>query len=109
MTMKITSRTAAAAVVIEAVGQLRGPWVKELEQCWRAANGAKVQVDLTGVTFIDDAGVDLLRTMHRERVELKAEGCFIAGIVEGITNSTLRVEARERRSGRTRNAKEEQP
>jgi len=84
MTMKITSRTAASAVVIEAVGQLRGPWVTELEQCWRAARGAKVRVDLTGVTFIDDAGIELLRTMHRERAELVAEGCFIAGIVDEI-------------------------
>jgi len=84
MTMKITSRKAAKTVVIEAVGKLMGPWVKELEACWRSADGAKVRVDLTGVTFIDEAGVDLLKDMHREQVELKAEGCFIAGIVDEI-------------------------
>jgi anti-anti-sigma regulatory factor len=85
MTMKITRQKAAKAVVIEVVGTLVGPWVKELEQCWRAANGSKVRVDLTGVTFIDEAGTDLLRTMHREHVEFVAEGCFIEGIVDGIT------------------------
>jgi anti-anti-sigma regulatory factor len=87
MTMKITSWKSDKTTVIEAVGKLMGPWVKELEQCWRAANGAKVRVDLTGVTFIDDAGTDLLRTMHRERVEFVAEGCFIEGIVDEITQA----------------------
>jgi anti-anti-sigma regulatory factor len=87
MTMKITSQRRGKTVVIEAVGKLMGPWVKELDQCWRAANGSTVRVDLTGVTFIDDAGTDLLRTMHRERVEFVAEGCFIEGIVDGIRQS----------------------
>jgi anti-anti-sigma regulatory factor len=84
MTMKITSRKAAKTIVIEVVGKLVGPWVKELEQCWRSAGASKVRVDLTGVTFIDDAGEELLRTMQRERVEFVAEGCFITGIVDEI-------------------------
>ncbi|MEW6682461.1 MAG: hypothetical protein AB1451_06005 [Nitrospirota bacterium] len=87
MTMKITSRKVAKATVIEASGKLMGPWVKELDQCWRAANGSQVLVDLTGVTFIDDAGTDLLRTMHREGVEFVAEGCFIEGIVDEIRHA----------------------
>ncbi len=84
MTMKITSQLVAKTMVIDVAGKLVGPWVKELEQCWRTVDASHVCVDLTGVTFIDDAGTDLLRTMHREHVELKAKGCFIAGIVDEI-------------------------
>jgi anti-anti-sigma regulatory factor len=96
MTMKISSRRRGKTVVIEAAGKLVGPWVKELEQCWRSTASSPVRVDLTGVTFIDDAGTDLLRTMHRERVELVAEGCFIEGIVDGIRQSTARSQGRVR-------------
>jgi anti-anti-sigma regulatory factor len=89
MTMKITSQLVANTMVIDVAGKLVGPWVKELEQCWRTVDASRVCVDLTSVTFIDGAGTDLLRTMHREHVELKAKGCFIAGIVAEIRRDEL--------------------
>jgi anti-anti-sigma regulatory factor len=84
MTMRVTSQLVTETMVIDVAGKLVGPWVKVLEACWRTAGASHVCVDLTGATFIDGAGTDLLRTMHRERVELKAKGCFIAGIVSEI-------------------------
>jgi anti-anti-sigma regulatory factor len=90
MTMKITSQKKAKTTVISVAGKLVGPWVQELEQCWRSAASSTVRVDLTGVTFIDEAGEELLRTMYRERVELQAAGCFIAGIVDEITHAERR-------------------
>jgi hypothetical protein len=44
-------------------------------------------VDLTAVSFIDEAGEDLLKTMHREHVELKARGCFNTCLIQGIRHS----------------------
>ena len=85
--LKITRRSEGGTVVIEVEGKLAGPWVKELDQCWRSANTPEtrpVRVDLTAVSFIDEAGEELLRTMHREHVELKARGCFITCIINGI-------------------------
>ena len=44
-------------------GKLKGPWVMELERCWKALATAgsrqPVVVDLTAVTFIDDLGKQL--------------------------------------------------
>ncbi len=85
--LKITRRDEAGIAVIQVEGKLAGPWVKELESFWRSA-GAKqtmpVRVDLTAVSFIDEAGEDLLRTMHREHVELKARGCFTTCLIQSI-------------------------
>jgi hypothetical protein len=44
-------------------------------------------VDLTAVSFIDEAGKDLLRTMYREHVELVAKGCFNSCLIQGIRHS----------------------
>ena len=71
--------------MIQVEGKLAGPWVKELEGAWRATGRTTpVRVDLTAVSFIDETGEDLLRTMHRERVELKAKGCFTTCLIQSI-------------------------
>lgn len=85
--LKITRRDEAATAVIQVEGKLAGPWVKELEDCWRSVNvdqHRQVRVDLTAVSFIDEAGEALLRTMHQERVELKAKGCFTTCLIQTI-------------------------
>jgi hypothetical protein len=72
-------------------GRIIGPWVKELERCWRNAadTGKKksMQVDLTSVAFIDEEGTELLEKMHGEGVELVASGCMNKCIVERIIQS----------------------
>jgi anti-anti-sigma regulatory factor len=85
--LKITRRDEAGTAVIQVEGKLAGPWVKELEHCWRSAGAEQthpVRVDLTAVSFIDEAGEALLRTMHREHVELKAKGCFTTCLIQAI-------------------------
>lgn len=46
-----------------------GPYVAECRQAWLALNpsidGKKVSLDLRDVTFVDAAGLDLLREIHR--------------------------------------------
>jgi len=75
--LKITRRGEVGYVVIQIGGQLTGPWVKELEGCWRSVAAKQtepVRVDLTEVSFIDEAGKNLLRVMHRACVELNDFG-----------------------------------
>ena len=59
-------------------GQLAGPWVEELRGCWNHARGAspleRQVVDLSDVTFIDEAGEQLLSEMHGAGVEFVAAG-----------------------------------
>ncbi len=85
--LKITRRDEAGTAVIQVEGKLAGPWVKELEECWRSVAEKPthpVRVDLTAVSFIDETGEELLRTMWREQVELKATGCFNNCLIQAI-------------------------
>jgi anti-anti-sigma regulatory factor len=69
-------------------GKLSGPWVKELDRVWvasRASSQAKlVAVDISGVTFIDSEGQQLLARMYRRGAKIEASGCMNRGIVERI-------------------------
>jgi anti-anti-sigma regulatory factor len=69
-------------------GALAGDWAIELERCWREAadspTRSRVIVDLTEVTFVDDIGKDLLKSMTREGVELVARDILMKSIVEDI-------------------------
>jgi hypothetical protein len=89
--LKINMKIQAGVMTFELEGRLAGPWVKELELCWRSAAGTQriypVRVDLSSVTFIDAEGKDLLGRMYREGAKLVATGCLNKSIVEGIMQS----------------------
>jgi len=89
--LKITMQIAAGVMAFELEGKLAGPWVKELELCWRSAAGMQqihpVRVDLSSVTFIDEEGKALLDRMYQEGAKLVATGCLNKCIVEGIMQS----------------------
>jgi len=59
-------------------GHLAGPWVEELRACWnearRRAPRARAIVDLTDVTFIDEAGERLLADMENAGTDFVASG-----------------------------------
>ena len=92
--LKITMQIAAGVMSFALEGKLAGPWVKELELCWRSAAGTQqihpVRVDLSSVTFIDEEGKDLLDRMYREGAKLVATGCLNKCIVERIMQSEER-------------------
>src|SRR5437870_8553860 len=86
--LKITMEQGATTTMFEVEGKLAGPWVAELEQCWRAAmnttGGRSVKVHLRAVSFTDAAGKSLLAEMHRHGADLVAEGCRTKAIVAPI-------------------------
>ena len=90
--LKITQQRDAASESMSLIleGRLGGPWVEELDTCWRqmAANsqGGAV-VDLTGVTFVDAKGKALLTRMWQQGADLRAAGCLTRCIVEEITKA----------------------
>jgi len=59
-------------------GDLAGPWVDELRTCWRHARDlaprAHAVVDLSDVTFIDEAGEQLLAEMQSAGMEFVTAG-----------------------------------
>jgi anti-anti-sigma regulatory factor len=78
-------------------GTLSGDWVVALEESWLEAqmssSGEPTCIDLSGVTYIDDKGRELLARMVRDGVELRATGVMTRGIIEEITNSGASSEA----------------
>jgi hypothetical protein len=79
----------STALTIE--GRLIGPWVKELEKCWRDQTAAepagRIVVVLAAVSFVDAEGKDLLRRMRRQGAVLTPRGCLMQAVVNEIEAS----------------------
>ena len=85
--LKITAHKETQPPTLELEGRLAGPWVEELDRCWRTVadpQQSRLVVDLTGVTFIDSEGKALLARMWRGGATLHAGGCLTRCIVEDI-------------------------
>jgi anti-anti-sigma regulatory factor len=84
--LKITTHSSDDTTRITLEGRLAGPWISELERCWReseqSAGGRQVVVDLTGVTFVEQDGKALLTRMYQAGAELLATGCCMRSIVD---------------------------
>jgi anti-anti-sigma regulatory factor len=70
-------------VLLKVEGKLRGPWVEELSRvCAGLGRGEPraVCLDLSAVTFLDEAGTRLLRELMRGGVVVTASG-FVAELL----------------------------
>ncbi len=97
--LKITRHISTGSRHLTLEGRLIGPWVHELEQAWngiKQSEGGTIVVDLTGITFIEDNGKELLSRMWREGAELIATGCCNRPIVEQITGARPSSPANQR-------------
>lgn len=69
-------------------GQLAGAWVDALDREWRSRrtepSGLRAVIDLTDVTFIDEAGEVLLRELRNQGVEFVAKGIDTRHILENL-------------------------
>ena len=70
-------------------GTLSGDWVDVLEKYWREeqppSNGEPMRIDLSGVTYVDNKGRELLARMIRDGAELRATGVMTRAVIEKIT------------------------
>jgi ABC-type transporter Mla MlaB component len=86
--LRITVHDNQESLTFQLEGRLAGAWVKEVEQCWQSALAHQrkpiSRVDLTGVTFIDNAGKAWLAAMQRQGAELVAADCLTKEIVAEI-------------------------
>ncbi len=86
--LKVTTELRRGRVILSVEGQLSGPRVATLDECWRELRhrhlGQKFFLNLCGVSFIDSAGKVLLKEIHRQGGALLAEGCLNQAIVEEI-------------------------
>jgi len=81
-----TCKGSARPLLVE--GTLAGDWVEVLEKIWLEAqasrNGEPMHVDLSGVTWIDDKGRELLKRMLQDGAELRATGIMTRAVIEEV-------------------------
>jgi anti-anti-sigma regulatory factor len=86
--LRITTCTNSKATCLIVEGKLAGACVIELEKAWRATATAKLseslQVDLSGVTFVDSHGKELLACMHEQGIVFVASGLLAKSLVDEI-------------------------
>jgi anti-anti-sigma regulatory factor len=80
-------------LLLEVEGRLAGPWVEELERSWQTerhrATSEGILVRLAHVTFIDEAGKELLSRMFQAGTKLEGSGCMVRAIIARITGAAL--------------------
>ncbi|MCG3137120.1 MAG: hypothetical protein HJJLKODD_00963 [Phycisphaerae bacterium] len=88
--LRITTQDHPRVITILLEGRLEGPWVRELELCWRSMLDGEsrptICVDLTGVTYIDAAGKARLAQLHEQGARFVASGCATKAVVAEIVD-----------------------
>lgn len=86
--LRITVHDNPQVITFQLEGSLAGLWVRELADCWERTLAGRRQssrrVDLTGVTYINLAGKELLAELHHQGAEFIAADCWIRAIVAEI-------------------------
>lgn len=85
--LRVTTITAKGSPVLKLEGKLGGPWVDELENCWKEAVAESthrnaIKIDMRGVSYVDHRGQNLLRRMEREGASLMECSDFIRQILD---------------------------
>lgn len=84
-----TSRPPAERLLL-LEGRLIGPWVAELRRTFLEFEGTTT-VDLTGVSFADEEGVDALRQLRASGAALTGVSQFLAALMGADDGSNRRT------------------
>jgi anti-anti-sigma regulatory factor len=80
--LRITALHGPESLLLKLEGSLRGPWVSELQKAWLQSGGdGNVQVDLSGVSFADSKGRDVLAGMEKQGAVLVGASAFMRQIL----------------------------
>jgi hypothetical protein len=90
LTFRATVEEKPEAFVMKLEGRMVGPWVTECKRAWLALESSlppkKLALDLCGVTFVDEAGLQLLREIYSAtRAEMIANSPLTKHFVEQAT------------------------
>src|SRR5215831_9229074 len=102
--MRVTRQQDGETITLKIEGCLAGEWANEMKRCWDEVKDDTrprvIRIDLTGVTFIDAAGRELLAQMLASGVITGAANVMTKAVVERLTcdaqvNQPGRSETRE--------------
>ena len=82
--LRITEVADGSGLLLKLEGKLLEPWVEELARAARRPlpeGHGPIRLDLSSVTFADEAGVRLLRELLRQGVEIAATSAFVAALL----------------------------
>jgi anti-anti-sigma regulatory factor len=69
-------------------GKLAHEWVQEAKRAWQATaamySNAEIVVDLLDVSFVDDAGHELLSSMRHAGADLLGHGPLMSALIDEI-------------------------
>lgn len=86
--LRITVQDDARAAAFKLEGKLAHEWVAEAEKAWIEFSGlprkGRIVVDLCGVSFVDEAGRELLSRMHASGAKLIGAGPMSSALIEEI-------------------------
>jgi ABC-type transporter Mla MlaB component len=79
------------AQTIKLEGKLLGPWVDEVRQACAACTGpsSRIRLDLSGLTFVDAAGVELLLDLIDRGIEIAACTRYVAELLRSMSGDTF--------------------
>jgi anti-anti-sigma regulatory factor len=88
--LRITVHDEPELRTFQVEGTLAEPLVQELERCWESTcpvePGRAMQIDLTGVTYVDESGKKLLAALHAHGATFVCSGCRMRAIVAEIAD-----------------------
>ena len=91
--LRITVQESPEAITLILEGRLIGPWIGEVERVWSAVvwktNDQHLVVDLSGVTYIEEKGKNLLGRIIEGGGELYADDVMTKAIVEEVQGKRL--------------------
>ena len=82
--LKITrSCDGSSDLTLKLEGKLLEPWVGEVLRVLAESNGHsnRIRLDLSAVTFVDSAGIQLLRDLIRRGIAIAACSAFVAELL----------------------------
>jgi anti-anti-sigma regulatory factor len=89
--LRITVHDAPPVMTLQLEGQLAGPWVRVLEECWQSAVARRpvpvLRVDLTGLTFMSTSGRACLASLRRQGTEFVAADDLTNAVVDEINQT----------------------
>ena len=90
--LRITVHDDADGWRMQLEGKLAAAWAKQAGDTWRSARpaGKPVEIDLTGVTVVDEAGLELLRAMKQSGARFRARGVEMEAVLCDVANAPSR-------------------